>query len=59
MGDIPVRVGERVTRSTMLTTIEDNAGLEVYINVPVAAGASGTPGLPVQVLSGDGSDIVD
>ncbi len=36
VGDIPVRVGDRVTRSTMLTTVDENAGLELYINVPVA-----------------------
>ena len=35
VGDIPVRVGDRVTRSTVLTTVDENDGLEVYINVPV------------------------
>jgi multidrug efflux pump subunit AcrA (membrane-fusion protein) len=35
VGDIPVRVGDRVSRATVLTTIDENAGLELYINVPV------------------------
>ena len=39
LGDIPVRVGDSVTHSTVLTTIDQNAGLEIYINVPVQQGA--------------------
>ena len=35
VGDIPVREGDRVTKATMLTSIDANAGLEVYLNVPV------------------------
>ena len=35
VGDIPVRVGDRVTTSTVITTISDNAGLEAYIYVPI------------------------
>src|SRR5262249_38079566 len=31
VGDIPVRVGDSVTRSTVLTTIDQNAGLEIYV----------------------------
>ena len=29
VGDVPVRVGDSVTKSTVLTTIDQNAGLEV------------------------------
>jgi RND family efflux transporter MFP subunit len=50
IGDIPVREGERVTRATMLTTIEDNAGLEVYINVPVQSAPRLRTGLPIQIV---------
>ena len=35
VGDIPVREGDRVTKTTLLTTVDANAGLEVYLNVPV------------------------
>ena len=48
VGDIPVRVGDSVTRSTVLTSIDQNAGLEVYINVPVqeAPALEGGPARP-------------
>jgi RND family efflux transporter MFP subunit len=54
VGDIPVRVGDSVTRSTVLTTIDQNAGLEVYVNVPVQEAPKLKVGLPVHVLDGDG-----
>lgn len=54
VGDIPVRVGDRVTRSTTLTTIEDNSTLELYVNVPVTQAADLRPGLPVRILDGRG-----
>ena len=50
VGDIPVRVGDSVTRSTVLTTIDQNAGLEVYINVPVQEAPNLRVGLPVQLV---------
>ena len=48
VGDIPVREGDRVTKATKLTSIDANAGLEVYLNVPVqqAREASGRPAGP-------------
>jgi RND family efflux transporter MFP subunit len=57
VGDIPVRVGDSVTRSTMLTTIDQNAGLEVYVNVPVQAAANLRLGLPVRLLDDAGREI--
>jgi RND family efflux transporter MFP subunit len=57
VGDVPVRVGERVTRSTMLTTVEDNAGLEVYINVPVQQAPQLKLGLPVRILDESGQPL--
>jgi RND family efflux transporter MFP subunit len=54
LGDIPVRVGDSVTRSTVLTTIDQNAGLEVYINVPVQQAASLKVGLPVHLVDDAG-----
>ncbi len=50
VGDIPVRVGDRVTQSTPLTTIDENAGLELYINVPVAQAPGLKPGMPVRIV---------
>ena len=35
VGDVPVRVGSQVTPQTLLTTIDQNDTLEVYVSVPI------------------------
>ena len=50
VGDVPVRVGDSVTKSTVLTTIDQNAGLEVYVNVPVQEAPKLKVGLPVHIV---------
>jgi RND family efflux transporter MFP subunit len=50
VGDIPVRVGDRVTSATMLTTIDENAGLELYINIPVAQALNLKPAMEVRIV---------
>jgi RND family efflux transporter MFP subunit len=57
VGDVPVRVGDSVTRSTVLTTIDQNAGLEVYVNVPVQEAARLQVGLPVLLVDDRGQEI--
>jgi RND family efflux transporter MFP subunit len=57
VGDIPVRVGDRVTRTTELTTIDENAGLELYINVPVAQAAGLKQGMPVRIVDDAGKPV--
>lgn len=57
IGDVPVRVGDRVTRATRITTVEDNAGLEAYINVPVQDAPKLRPGLTVRLL-GEGDEVL-
>lgn len=59
IGDIPVHVGDSVTRSTVLTTIDDNSGLEVYVGVPVQLAPRLEPGLPVRLVSEDGGVVAD
>jgi RND family efflux transporter MFP subunit len=54
VGDIPVRVGDRVTTTTQLTTVDKPGGLEVYVYVPIEHSAQLKTGLPVQVLDSDG-----
>jgi RND family efflux transporter MFP subunit len=54
VGDIPVNPGDRVTRSTVLTTVADNNQLEVYINVPVQRAAQLKVGLPVRLVDDRG-----
>jgi RND family efflux transporter MFP subunit len=57
VGDIPVREGDRVTKATMLTTIDDNTGLEVYINVPVQQAPNLKVGLPVRIVTDSGEPL--
>jgi RND family efflux transporter MFP subunit len=58
VGDVPVRVGDSVTRSTVLTTIDQNAGLEVYVSVPVQEAQHLRLGLPVRLLDDSGRPIM-
>ena len=57
IGDVPVRQGDRVTKNTVLTTIDANTGLELYVNIPVQQGSQLRVGLPVRILS-DTGDLV-
>jgi RND family efflux transporter MFP subunit len=59
VGDIPVRVGDRVTKATKLTSIDANAGLEVYLNVPVQQAAKLRVGLPVRIVDDTGATIAE
>jgi RND family efflux transporter MFP subunit len=59
VGDIPVRVGDRVTKATVLTSIDANAGLEVYINVPVQQAPRLRVGLPVRIVDETGTTIAE
>lgn len=53
IGDVPVRVGFQITTQTLLTTIDENATLEVYVQVPVERSDDLTYGLPLQIINGD------
>ena len=57
VGDIPVRQGDRVTKTTTLTTLDDNSGLEVYIGVPVQQATQLKMGLPVRLMDDAGNVI--
>jgi RND family efflux transporter MFP subunit len=54
VGDIPVNAGDRVTRATVLTTVNENDVLEVYINVPVQQASRLKVGLPVRLVDDAG-----
>jgi RND family efflux transporter MFP subunit len=56
IGDVPVRVGNQVTTQTILTTIDQNETLEVYVNVPIERASALRRGLPMQILSSEGDD---
>src|SRR2546422_401383 len=57
VGDIPVRMGDRVTVSTMLTTINEPGALEAYIYVPAERAKNLKTGLPVRVLDTTGNPV--
>lgn len=57
VGDIPIRQGDRVTLSTVITTIDQAEGLEAYINVPLERATALTPGMTVELLDGAGKII--
>lgn len=57
VGDVPVRVGDRVTRSTRLTTIDEPEGLELYVHVPVSQAAALRRGLPVRLVTDAGAPL--
>jgi RND family efflux transporter MFP subunit len=49
VGDIPVRAGDRVTVSTLLTTVDEPGALEAYIYVPAERAKNLKLGLPVRL----------
>lgn len=53
VGDISIREGDRVTTQTEITTIDDKAGLEAYIQVPVGQAPDLRIGLTTQILDAD------
>ncbi len=57
VGDIPVRVGDLVTTQTLLTTLDDNSTLEVYIDVPVERAATLKLGTRVEIVDADGGVV--
>jgi RND family efflux transporter MFP subunit len=57
VGDVVVRQGDRVTPSTVITTIDEPEGLEAYVYVPLERAADLRPGLLVELLDPDGGVI--
>src|SRR3989449_514174 len=57
VGDIPVRMGDRVTVTTMLTTIDEPGALEAYIYVPAERAKNLKAGLPVRLLDTAGNSV--
>jgi RND family efflux transporter MFP subunit len=59
VGDIPVHVGERVTTSTQLMTVDKPGSLEVYVYVPIEHSSQLKMDLPVQVLDSEDKVIAN
>ncbi|HWB31971.1 MAG TPA: efflux RND transporter periplasmic adaptor subunit [Acidobacteriaceae bacterium] len=54
VGDIPVHLGDYVSSSTVLTTVDENKDLEAYIYVPTDRAADVHNGLAVDLLDENG-----
>jgi RND family efflux transporter MFP subunit len=59
VGDIPVRVGERVAVTTLLTTVDERGPLEAYIYVPADRARNLKLGLPVHLVDEAGIKVAD
>ena len=59
VGDIPVHVGDRVTNTTPVTTIDERKGLEVYLPIPSERAKQLKLGAPVQILDNDRNVILN
>ena len=59
VGDIPVRVGDRVTVSTQLTTVDQPGSLEAYVYVPIEHSTQLKMNLPVQIIDSEGKVLAD
>jgi RND family efflux transporter MFP subunit len=59
VGDIPVRVGDKVAVTTLLTTVDKPGSLEAYIYIPLERSSQLRPGLPVQIVDGQSKVIAD
>lgn len=59
VGDVPVRVGDRVTTTTQLTTVDKPGSLEIYVYVPIEHSSQLKMNLPVQVLDSEGKVLAD
>ena len=50
VGDVPVHLGDYVSPTTMLTTVDENRDLEAYIYIPTERVTQIRKGLPVVIL---------
>jgi RND family efflux transporter MFP subunit len=59
VGDIPVHVGDRVTTTTTLTSVDKPGGLEAYVYIPVERSSQLKMNMPVQIVNGSGAVLAD
>lgn len=55
VGDIPVHLGDYVSATTVLTTVDEDKDLEAYIYIPTARAADVRMGLAVDLLDESGT----
>jgi RND family efflux transporter MFP subunit len=54
VGDIPVHVGDYVSTTTMLTTVDESNALEAYVYIPTERAAEVHIGLPIDLTDNNG-----
>jgi RND family efflux transporter MFP subunit len=59
VGDIPVRMGDRVAVTTLLMTVDEPGALEAYIYVPADRARDLKLGAPVHLVDDAGNKIAD
>jgi RND family efflux transporter MFP subunit len=59
IGDIPVRVGDRVTTSTTLTTVDQPGALEAYVYVPIERSSEIHLNQPVEIVDASGKVLAE
>ena len=59
VGDIPVREGDYVTPLTILTTVDENKELEIYVSVPVERASALKIGMEIQLTDDTGVVVGD
>jgi RND family efflux transporter MFP subunit len=57
VGDIPVHLGDYVSPSVMLTTVDENRDLEAYIYIPTERAALVRRGLHVEITDNNGTPL--
>jgi RND family efflux transporter MFP subunit len=59
VGDVPVRIGDRVAVTTLLTTVDEPGALEAYIYVPADRAKDLRLGVPVHLVDELGHGVAD
>ena len=57
IGDVPIRVGDRVVTTTTLTTVDRPGSLEAYIYIPIEKSTQLKMNLPVQIVDATGNSL--
>jgi RND family efflux transporter MFP subunit len=55
VGDIPIHLGDYVSQTTVLTTVDENRDFEAYIYIPTERTSEVRLGLPVSIVNTDGT----
>ena len=58
VGDIPVRVGDRVATTSVLTTLDRGGDIEAYIYVPAEKSGAVHMNMPLEILDDSGKPVL-